>query len=586
MIRDEARAVQAVRLGWRVARQHPWRYALGMVLWATFWTLPAGVGLVLQAVFDALSGDAAVGLSVPVLLGALVAVEAARIGVFIPGVVVFTRWWMQIMAWLRHNMLRAQLANVRDEAGPPVADAGAAVPLFRDDVEDVLKFIDGWVDLAGMALFSTTALVVMWRVDAVITMVVVLPLLAVIGINHLLAQRIMHTRRTDREATARVTGFLGSAFSSVLAVKVAGAEERVVGELVRRNAHRSRTAVRDRVLTDAVEAFSSSTVELSVGLVLLLVAADMRTGDFTVGDLALFTAYLAELAGVPRWLGLVLARRRHAQVSFSRMGELMPTRDARAVVARRRLVLGPVTSARPRAPRPPAPEVALERLAVPGILEDVDLRLPAGSFTVVSGGVGSGKSTLLRAVLGLASSTEGTVRWDGHALRDVAAHMVPPRTGYVPQVPRLWSGTLEENLTLGVATPPALLADALHRAAFDRDVAAMPEGLATVVGARGVRLSGGQLQRAALARALVADPALLVLDDLSSALDAETERLVWTRLIDGGPPRTVLVVSHRAAALERADQIVLLEGGRVRAVGTWAALSERGLDPLAGAAPA
>jgi ATP-binding cassette subfamily B protein len=115
----------------------------------------------------------------------------------------------------------------------------------------------------------------------------------------------------------------------------------------------------------------------------------------------------------------------------------------------------------------------------------------------------------------------------------------------------------------------------LRRAAFDSDVQAMPAGLATTVGARGVRLSGGQLQRAATARALTAGPALLALDDLSSALEARTERRVWTRLRHGAP-RTVLVVSHRAAALERADQVVLLDAGRVRAAGTWAELRDHG----------
>lgn len=581
--RDEARHVRAFRLGLSVARQQPWRFTFGFALWVAFWVLPAGVGLVLQALFDAIGGGAPVGLSVPLLIAALLAVEGARIAVFHPGVVIFTRWWLHQMAWLRHNLLRAQLANGGMEAGAPVPDAGAAIPVFRDDVEAVLQFVDSWLDVTGTVIFTGVALAVMWRVDAIITGVVVVPLIAVIAVNHVLAERILRARRTDREATARVTGFLGSVFASVLAVKVGGAQRRAVAELSRRNRRRSRTAVRDRVLTHSLEAFSSSTIELSVGLVLLLVAADMREGTFTVGDLALFTSYLAALSGLPRWAGLILARRRHAQVGFDRMGRLLAGSDPKRAVVRRpmRLHRGAAARERPRHPRPPAPDVRVAAFSVPGRLERVDLHLPPGSFTVVCGGVGSGKSTLLRAVLGLAGSVEGVLWWNGEVVADPAAHMVPPRAAYVPQVPKLWSGTLEENLTLGLETAPALLHGSLHRAAFDSDVSEMPDGLGTVVGSRGVRLSGGQLQRAALARALVADPAMLVLDDLSSALDAATERLVWARLRDDPSPRTVLVVSHRAAALERADQVVLLEGGSVRAVGSWPQLRTAGLDPLA-----
>jgi ATP-binding cassette, subfamily B, bacterial len=239
---------------------------------------------------------------------------------------------------------------------------------------------------------------------------------------------------------------------------------------------------------------------------------------------------------------------------------------------------GVPATARPRPVPPPPPEVVLRGVSA-GVLTGIDLVLPAGSFTVVCGPVGSGKTSLLRALLGQLPLEAGSVLWDGAALEDVAAHMVPPRAASVPQVPRLFTGTLEENLTLGVASRPEHLGDVLDRAAFDRDVRRMPDGLATTVGARGVRLSGGQLQRAATARALAADPALLVLDDLSSALDAATERRLWDRLLDGST-RTVVAVSHRVAALERADQVVLLDGGGIVAVDTWTSLRARGLDPL------
>ena len=168
------------------------------------------------------------------------------------------------------------------------------------------------------------------------------------------------------------------------------------------------------------------------------------------------------------------------------------------------------------------------------------------------------------------------MRWNGAPVRDGAAFFVPPRAAYVPQVPRLFSATLGENVLLGLPVQDEALAQALHVAALDPDLRHLERGLDTAVGPRGVRLSGGQVQRIAAARAVVRQPELLVVDDLSSALDAETERLVWERLRGAGPsgPGTVLAVSHRRAALERADQIVVLAAGRVVGAGTLAGLWE------------
>jgi ATP-binding cassette subfamily B protein len=203
----------------------------------------------------------------------------------------------------------------------------------------------------------------------------------------------------------------------------------------------------------------------------------------------------------------------------------------------------------------------------------------------VTGRIGSGKTTLLRAVLGLLPTQRGQILWNGHLVDDPAAFFVPPQAAYTAQVPRLFSETLRENILLG--WPADHLPGALHQAVLEPDIATLAEGLETVVGPRGVRLSGGQVQRAAAARMFVRQPQLLVFDDLSSALDVETERLLWERLRQGSgirdqgsgargsrPPTpdprspTILVVSHRRAALRRADQIVVLHEGRVAARGT------------------
>jgi ATP-binding cassette subfamily B protein len=202
--------------------------------------------------------------------------------------------------------------------------------------------------------------------------------------------------------------------------------------------------------------------------------------------------------------------------------------------------------------------------------------LKRGSFTVISGRIGSGKSTLLKALLGLLPLQQGQIFWNGQLIDDPATFLTPPRAAYTSQVPHLFSDTLRNNILLGSTGRESELDSAVRSAVFEKDVAALDLGLDTPVGPRGVRLSGGQIQRAAAARMFVHQAELLLFDDLSSALDVETERLLWDRLLaDETRSTTCLVVSHRRAALQRADQIILLQEGRIAEVGTLAELLER-----------
>ena len=302
-------------------------------------------------------------------------------------------------------------------------------------------------------------------------------------------------------------------------------------------------------------------------------AGAIASGAFDVGTLALFVSYLGWLAFLPRMVGRVLARRKQAGIAFDRMRRLVADADAGNTVRPRSLPLeGWQSGTRPADVRPA--RVPLERFEVrrltaryPGGagVVDVSFTIERGEFVVVTGAdrVRQDDAAAGRARASRGRPTcSGVVAWNGDVLTDRAAFLVPPNAAFLPQVPQLVSDSVRDNVGLGDVADDSL-ARALALAAVDDDIARMPAGDGTLIGPRGLRLSGGQRQRLATARALVHVPELVVLDDLSSAVDVETELQLWQNLADAG--LTVLAVSHRAVAFERASQVLHLDAGRLRA---------------------
>jgi ATP-binding cassette, subfamily B, bacterial len=565
----------------RLASVAPRHYLLGGSLWTTIYLVPILTGLVLKALFDQLSGGQAVSLEAALwLCAAFVAVEGLRGAIFWTAINIWPYWWNAAQTTLRANTLRSILTARGAAASRLPHSSGEAVARFRDDVNDLVILTDNLVDLAGAVLFSLGAFAIMASIDPVIALVLVLPLIAMVVLYRLLSAMIRRVHSRARALGAVVTAFIGEMFAGVLALKTAGAEPAALNRLREHNRRRRGAAVKDRLAMDMVDTVTGASIEVSVGLVLLLAAPAMRGGDFTVGDFALFATYVGWLAMLPRMLGRMLYRVPQGAVATERLTRLMAPHESPDDLSRRTGVWLRSDPPPAMASVPPRTD-RLQVFEARGLtvrhadggrgVDRVDLRIPHGSFTVITGAVGAGKTTLVRALLGLLPSDSGLITWNGTVVDDPGTFLAPDRVAYAGQVPRLFSASLRENLLLGWPVDGHRMAAALHLAAFDQDLAQMPEGLDTVVGPRGVRLSGGQVQRATAARALVRVPDLLVVDDLSSALDVETEQLLWDRIADaaraGQGPETLLVVSHRRAALERADQVLVLDRGSVIGAG-------------------
>ena len=473
----------------------------------------------------------------------------------------YPRWWIEILLRVRLNVLIGQ-TNQRHRSTTPAGEVVARAM----DADRFVRYCDRWVDVVnGLIVVAVTAVAAGSPLAGLVLLIIMLASAVASAAGRPIAGRSAAVASQARATFGRV---LVSALEGIRTVKLSGRSGELTDHLASIDAPRVEASVREHRISAILSGVPVLMIQLGIvaawagvaldvwNLATALLVANAAAGFDWYGRVA--GAVVTEAPGTRAWLD--------ATVNFADGREL--TREPAQV----NLLEG-------KAPTPPEPtRVALKELSLREVTvtyEDgtvgvggVNLDVARGELVLLLGSVGAGKTSLLRAVVALAPFS-GVIRWNGEEIADPQSFLRPNNVAFVGQTPRVFSGTFRDNIALDFTRG---LAAAVDAARLEHDIS-VAGGADAMVGHRGVRLSGGQVQRLALARALAADSELLVADDVSSALDAATELELWALLRERGA--TVLGSSAKAAALRQADRVVVLDAGRIVDTGPWDVLQER-----------
>jgi ATP-binding cassette subfamily B protein len=551
-------------------RKGGWWYVANLLIIVGVLLIELLPGIITRNVLNGLQDGTLLGVPWLILAG-LIGITLVRMVMFFLVSYAHAKARIPTENTLRRALLRRilQMPAVRALKGSP----GDVVSRFRDDITEMPHVIFQLNDIIALGAFSAIAFVMMYQTAPQATLVIALPLVFIVAGARFAYDRIYHYRQERRRAAGRVVGFIGETYGAVQAVQVAGAERHVLAHFAQLNKAREQATLREVLFDGLLDAMFRNASTIGTAIMMLMVHQQAANGDFQAGDVAFFVYSLGIIGELLGELGIFLGRQQQMRVSIQRLENIAHAQPMAQLFAER---TPPAT-----AQLPALHELQVRDLTVTwsdGALgvDHVTFDIRPGQLVVITGVVGAGKTTLLRGLMGMLPNTTGEVRWNGVDIVMPRDQFAPPAVAYTSQVPRLFSDSLQENIVQGRDISDPAINEALYGAVFEYDVAQFEQGVHTLVGARGVRLSGGQIQRAAFARMLYDRPQLWCIDDVSSALDIETETQLWKRFAEIRADVACVVVTHRPHVMQMADEILVLHEGRVVARGPYSTLIRTG----------
>jgi ABC-type multidrug transport system fused ATPase/permease subunit len=557
---------------WREAKALMWAHRRYLAIGSVLMIISRAAGLVLPAstkfVVDEVLGKERTHLLLPIalmLLGATVVQAAAS---FALSQVISVTAQRAITDMRRRVMQRVTRLPVSYFDG---TQTGVLISRVMTDPEGIRNLVGtGIVQMMGGLLTAVVALAALLYLNWKLTLFIILILAAFGAAMAITFSRLRPIFRERGEITAAVTGRLNETLGGIRVVKAYGTEKREQrvftggAHQLFRNVARSITGI------SAVTALATVVIGLVAVVMIAVGGRAIISGDMTLGGLVQYLAFTAVLAAPVMNIASISPQISEAFAGLDRIREVMRTRTEDEEDASRQ----PVDTIRGDVR---FDEVWFEYVAGQPVLKGVTIDAPAGTTTALVGPSGSGKSTLVSLVMAFNRPTAGRVLIDGRDLADLRLHEYRAQLGVVLQENFLFDGTVADNIRF--ARPTATreeIEEVSLLANVDEFVRGFPEGYDTVVGERGIKLSGGQRQRIAIARALLADPRILILDEATSSLDSESEHRIQQGLRRLRQGRTAFVIAHRLSTIRSADQILVLEHGEIVERGTHPELMAKG----------
>jgi ATP-binding cassette subfamily B multidrug efflux pump len=439
----------------------------------------------------------------------------------------------------------------RERTGDLITRMSSDMLLVRDSIGQGL--LQG-IRTTAVLLFAS---IIMLVTDTTLALLVLSLYLPMTFVFFLVLKSLRRRQKPLQEKVSDVSSFCQESFSGVRCIKGFAIEQRRIGMFEAINTDLVRLHLRMQSARQALWPFMAFWFCLSVVMILNIGGREVINGRRSLGTLVQFIQYLLYMQWPLLALSWVASLLQRGKVSWNRIKEILEQEPAVMDSDRTDHSIKSLRG-----------EIALENLSLDiagrRFLHDVNLRIVSGTTLSITGPTGSGKTLLVSLVARLTDPTQGRICIDGHDVRAIPLDLLRNHIGFAAQEPILFSQTLEHNIGFGVDEPDERLihwaADIAH---LKKDVETFPEKYETMIGERGVTLSGGQRQRTSISRAVARHPEILILDDVLSAVDTQTEAAIMEKLLPVMKERTTLFVSHRVSTLRYADEIIVIEDGRI-----------------------